>query len=121
MRAHFLALCLLAVPALALVTVSAPAWSDGWKDAKNTADDVIYAGKDRTFYCGCIYTSHGDTDGSGDVDHDACGYEKPEKHIARADRVECPRRADVGALLVILSRRTSCRLPTTVRNTWHGG
>ena len=74
--------------ALAATVVSAPALSGGWKDAKNTADDVIYEGKDRTFYCGCVYTSHGDTDGSGNVDHDACGYEKPEKHIARADRIE---------------------------------
>jgi deoxyribonuclease-1 len=60
----------------------------GWENAKNTADDVIYEDKDRTFYCGCEYTSHGDTDGSGDVSHTACGYTGPSTHSGRADRIE---------------------------------
>lgn len=67
------------------------AWSvaaGGWDNAKNTADDVIYKGKDRTVYCGCKYTSHGDTDGSGDVSHTACGYQGPPTHSSRANRVE---------------------------------
>ena len=62
--------------------------SPGWKRAKNTADDIIYAGKNRTFYCGCVYTSHGDTDGSGDVDHQVCGYQGPSSYSSRAGRVE---------------------------------
>ena len=81
-----MSLCVSAV--LLIILLPVPALSDGWKDAKNIADDVIYQGKDRTFYCGCIYASHGDTDGSGDVDHQVCGYQGPDTHSHRADRVE---------------------------------
>ena len=35
-----------------------PAFAGGeWSRTKNIADDIIYKGKDRTFYCGCIYTA----------------------------------------------------------------
>ena len=37
---------------ICLFAVDAFAESSGWRRAKNTADDVIYDGKDRTFYCG---------------------------------------------------------------------
>ena len=61
----------------------------GWENTKNIADDDIYAGIDRTFYCGCKYQSHGDSDGSGDItDTTACGYEGPPTHAHRAGRVE---------------------------------
>lgn len=53
------------------VPLIASAESPGWRRAKNAADDIIYAGKDRTIYCGCVYTSDGDSDGSGSVDHQA--------------------------------------------------
>ncbi len=71
-----------------LLAVDALAESPGWRRAKNTADDVIYDGKDRTFYCGCVYTSNETTNGSGTVDHAVCGYEIPDTHSARAGRVE---------------------------------
>jgi len=62
--------------------------SPGWRRAKNAADDIIYAGKDRTLYCGCVYSSDGDNNGSGSVHHQACGYVPPQTHASRADRVE---------------------------------
>ena len=71
-----------------LASYSASAESPGWRRAKNIADDVIYDGHDRTLYCGCIFTSHEDDNGSGDVSHTDCGYEEPDTHRARADRVE---------------------------------
>ena len=73
---------------LLLVTGITLAETPGWRRAKNTADDVIYAGKDRTIYCGCVYTSHGTNNGSGAVNHAACGYIPPTPHLARATRVE---------------------------------
>ncbi len=73
---------------ICLFAVDAFAESSGWRRAKNTADDVIYDGKDRTFYCGCVYTSNETSTGSGTVDHAACGYEGPETHSARAGRIE---------------------------------
>ena len=61
---------------VSLLNVAPAAFAEnrGWRRAKNTADDIIYAGKDRTLYCGCVYTSDGDSDGSGSVDHQVCGY-----------------------------------------------
>ena len=56
---------LLLVVSLLSVVPAAFAESPGWRRAKNTADDIIYAGKDRTLYCGCVYTSDSDSDGSG--------------------------------------------------------
>jgi len=78
----FLVVFLLSLPLIA------SAESPGWRRAKNAADDIIYAGKDRTLYCGCVYTSDGDNDGSGSVDHQACGYVPPQSYASRADRVE---------------------------------
>lgn len=70
------------------VPLVASAESPGWRRAKNAADDIIYAGKDRTLYCGCVYTSDGDNDGSGSVDHQVCGYVPPQTHASRANRIE---------------------------------
>ena len=40
---------------LLLLAAASPAYaSSGWSRAKNVADDIIYAGKDRTLYCGCV-------------------------------------------------------------------
>ena len=44
-----------------------------WSAAKNTADDQIYMDYRLTLYCGCKFVSDKDSDGSGDVDPDACG------------------------------------------------
>ncbi len=77
--------------ALSLLMLSAAvavAESPGWRRAKNTADDVIYQGKDKTFYCGCVYTSNQTNNGSGSVTHQACGYVPPATHSGRATRVE---------------------------------
>ena len=63
--------------------------SSGWNKTKNIADDIIYAGRATTFYCGCQYQSHGDTDGSGDItDTTTCGYVGPSSYSSRASRVE---------------------------------
>jgi len=70
------------------VAPAAYAESPGWRRAKNAADDIIYAGKDKTFYCGCVYTSDGTNTGSGSVDHEVCGYVPPDTHASRAGRVE---------------------------------
>ncbi len=76
------------VASLVVLASAAIADSPGWRRVKNTADDIIYAGKNRTFYCGCVYTSDGDNDGSGDVDHQVCGYEIPDKHKNVAKRIQ---------------------------------
>lgn len=76
------------VIAFTTLTVAAFAESPGWRRAKNVADDVIYQGKDKTFYCGCVYTSDGDNDGSGAVKHEACGYVPPITYASRSKRVD---------------------------------
>ena len=55
---------------LPLVAAEIPS---SWSAAKNTADDQIYMNHRLTLYCGCEFVSHQDSDGSGDVDPDACG------------------------------------------------
>lgn len=44
-------------------------WKGEWRNTKNIIDDDIYKEDDRrrTFYCGCDYTSHKDSNGSGDI------------------------------------------------------
>ena len=60
-----------------------------WDEAKNIADDIIYKGVNATFYCGCTYRSKGNERGSGSITDDGkCGYEKPDKQVGRADRIE---------------------------------
>jgi deoxyribonuclease-1 len=44
-----------------------------WSSAKNTLDDHVYFDMRFTLYCGCHYISDNDSDGSGDIDADACG------------------------------------------------
>jgi len=75
---------------IAFLNIASAAHADtpGWRRAKNTADDIIYAGKNRTFYCGCEYTSRGDNTGGGSVDHLVCGYVPPSTQARRAGRVE---------------------------------
>ena len=48
MRKLILCLLITYFPAIS----AALAENTAWQRAKNTADDIIYAGKDRTFYCG---------------------------------------------------------------------
>lgn len=69
---------------------SGAASGQSWRDTKNTASDQVYTSEARrTFYCGCEYTSHEDTDGSGDVDDvNACGYDRGANDQARANRIE---------------------------------
>lgn len=77
-----------------------------WKDAKNTADDIIYEGNILTFYCGCLYQSDKDKDGSGRItDTKDCGYVAPHKHIKRAGRVEWEHVVPVSLMPV---RQFSC-------------
>jgi len=67
MKKQILPVLSLFLLSLSMVPV-AFAESPGWRRTKNAADDIIYAGKDRTLYCGCVYTSDGDNDGSGSVE-----------------------------------------------------
>jgi deoxyribonuclease-1 len=76
------------VAAICLSLLSSPALASGWAKTKNIADDIIYDGRDTTFYCGCEYTSHEDSNGSGDItDTAACGYQGPSTHSADAEEV----------------------------------
>jgi deoxyribonuclease I len=59
-----------------------------WNAAKNAASDEIYFDQTSTFYCGCEMTSHGDSDGSGNVDTATCDYDGPDTHSHRAGRLE---------------------------------
>lgn len=78
----------LAIAALAFF-LPAAAIAGGWERTKNIADDLIYDEVDHTFYCGCFYHSHEDSDGSGDIiDAADCGYTGPETHAHRAGQVE---------------------------------
>jgi Endonuclease I len=74
---------------LALLLVASAAEAASWRSAKNTLDDVVYAGRDTTFYCGCTYKSHRDSDGSGDItDMTQCGYVGPRSDQHPAGRIE---------------------------------
>ena len=67
--------------AILAVLVSGPSYADGWARTKNIADDIIYDGRNTTFYCGCEYTSDEDSDGSGDItDTSECAYDGPAAH-----------------------------------------
>ncbi len=46
-----------------------------WNKAKNLLDDKVYYDKRFTVYCGCPYISDNDSDGSGDIDANACGLQ----------------------------------------------
>ena len=65
MRKLILCLLITYFPAIS----AALAESTAWQRAKNTADDIIYAGKDRTFYCGfslsLLYSFAAGSDGMG--------------------------------------------------------
>lgn len=76
--------------AFSALIISTPSFaSSGWNKTKNIADDIIYAGRSTTFYCGCQYQSHGDTDGSGDITSTTeCGYVGPSTYSGRSGRVE---------------------------------
>ena len=54
---------------LFMTTFSAPhqAVSDSWKKAKNDVADTVYNRIGNTFYCGCLYESHDDRDGSATI------------------------------------------------------
>lgn len=72
-----------------LVLAAATAEAGHWERTKNIMDDVIYDGRATTFYCGCQFRSDEDSDGSGDITStDTCGYEGPDAHDHRANRVE---------------------------------
>ena len=59
-----------------------------WRAAKNAADDRIYFDHRTTLYCGCPFVSDEDSDGSGDIDLDACGLTPLEKRQRNARQVE---------------------------------
>ena len=71
-----------------LVAASTFAMADGWKKAKNNADDTIYEGRSATFYCGCSYISHEDRDGSGSIIEPQKCYTLQASYKIRACRVE---------------------------------
>lgn len=70
------------------ITTASAGTPTSWRDAKNTADDLVYQNNTITFYCGCDFKSDNDRDGSGTVDHTACGYSPTAKHKHRAGRIE---------------------------------
>jgi SAM-dependent methyltransferase len=59
-----------------------------WKTAKLRARDIIYAGQDTTFYCGCQYGTHTSTGGAEITDAmlNACNYDPDDEHYE--DRAE---------------------------------
>jgi deoxyribonuclease-1 len=59
-----------------------------WRATTNSAADDVYHDNDKMLYCGCTYESHGDSDGSGDVDLPACGMAALDKYVNRAQRIE---------------------------------
>lgn len=59
-----------------------------WSAAKNAADDQVYFDHRVTLYCGCGYVSHGDSDGSGDIDGANCAYTAPSTYQHRSKRIE---------------------------------
>lgn len=72
------------------LTLSCVTFADiatSWNNAKNRADDQVYENSGTTFYCGCPFESHEDSDGSGDIQ--ACpAYSSPPKQAHRASRIE---------------------------------
>ena len=59
-----------------------------FNSAKNSLDDEVYFDHRLTLYCGCEYESHGDSDGSGDVDPAACDIPVQSLFTSAADRIE---------------------------------
>lgn len=58
-----------------------------WSTTKKWARDIIYAGVDKTFYCGCTYNAKGTSGGTTKLD--SCGYDgASEKHQHRAETLE---------------------------------
>lgn len=64
---------LFVTPLLSFASQFEPATS--WSKAKNLLDDRVYFDKRFTVYCGCPFKSDNDSDGSGDIDADACGFQ----------------------------------------------
>ena len=73
---------------LAMLLACTPAAAETWRGVKNKADDLVYFDYRVTLYCGCPYTSHGDSDGSGDVTLDRCGYEPAAKFQNVANSIQ---------------------------------
>ena len=50
-------------------SIAADSWDvpSSWKRAKNEVADNVYRDITNTFYCGCIYESHNDNDGSATI------------------------------------------------------
>lgn len=59
-----------------------------WRSTKNTADDQVYFNGGKTFYCGCLWASDKDNDGSGKPNLASCGYEAPSSYTSRSKRIE---------------------------------
>ena len=58
-----------------------------WNSAKNIMDDFVYSDYKITFYCGCKFISHEDSDGSGNISNEFRLIPK-KNHQDRANRVE---------------------------------
>lgn len=59
-----------------------------WSSTKNSSDDNVYHDNPTTLYCGCEYTSHGDSDGSGDVSMPNCGVTPLSRYPPSIPRIE---------------------------------
>lgn len=79
---------LLAVFGAIAILVSRSPEARTWRETKNLADDIVYNNHHVTFYCGCLYVSDHDGDGSGVPDLSSCSYKGPRTHSSRAQRTE---------------------------------
>ena len=65
-RICFTAIVVLTLTFTAPLPVAAETWKS-WDDVKNAVADSVYLNITTTFYCGCLYESHNDRDGSATV------------------------------------------------------
>ena len=65
-RICFTSIVLLTLTLTASLQVAADTWNT-WDDAKDAVADSVYYNITTTFYCGCLYESHNDKDGSATV------------------------------------------------------
>ena len=82
------------IAAVAAIALAAPSLADdrkiagSWSTAKNWTSDKVYHDNLHTLYCGCEYTSHGDSDGSGDVSMADCGMTPLSEATNTTGRIE---------------------------------
>jgi deoxyribonuclease-1 len=69
------------------IAASATTIAGSWGTAKKWSKNIVYQGRDKTFYCGCTYSASQNKDG---VDLSSCDYEMSGvlSYHARADDLE---------------------------------